>query len=363
MRILLRVLVVSVLSACAPVSQLPVVEDALALEERKKQQDLAVVAQRKNFQRIVSAGYPILKANADLCGEEAVKKPGIYLANKYSFSQDFRAAAERALDLDESVKVYALSEKSPAFEAGLREGDTLVSIGSWGVPIGEKAVLDTKKKLKEIGAEETASAKFKVLREGQDIETLVNFTETCPYNLSLEQKDIVNAYADGTAVVITTGMLRFIESESELEVVLGHEVAHNLMGHISKSQGNRAVGLLVDILFAGFGVNTNGAFSDIGAAAFSQEFEAEADYVGLYLASRAGSDISSAPNFWRRMAVAHPGNIKDNMTASHPAPPRRFVALEKTISEIEAKIETRQPLLPEKKIAPAQAVMTEQDQY
>jgi len=52
--------------------------------------------------------------------------------------------------------------------------------------------------------------------------------------------------------------------------------------------------------------------------AFSQDFEAEADYVGLYHAARAGYDIENAPYIWRRFAASDPRGI-DAVGGSHPA--------------------------------------------
>ena len=82
---------------------------------------------------------------------------------------------------------------------------------------------------------------------------------------------------------------------------------------------------------------------------FSKEFEADSDYMGLYMAARAGFDINMAPNFWRRMAVEHPGSIKKNYMATHPSTPERAAALRETIEEIEEKLRGGMPLAPKYK--------------
>jgi len=97
------------------------------------------------------------------------------------------------------------------------------------------------------------------------------------------------------------------------------------------------LGFIVVILFSGVGVNTQGAFAYMASYAYSREFEAEADYVGMYFAVHAGVGVSEAPTFWRGMAVAHPGSIKANNASSHPATPARFVALKATAKEIHEK--------------------------
>jgi predicted Zn-dependent protease len=131
---------------------------------------------------------------------------------------------------------------------------------------------------------------------------------------------------------------------------VAHEIAHNTLGHKTKRIGNILLGSLLDIAVAATtGANTQGAFGRLGGMAFSKGFEAEADYVGLYVAARAGYEIADAPNFWRRMAVEHPGNIKKNFSATHPSAPERFTALEETVRQIEKKRQNGELLMPEKK--------------
>jgi predicted Zn-dependent protease len=112
-----------------------------------------------------------------------------------------------------------------------------------------------------------------------------------------------------------------------------------------------AVGVLADLavvlLSRGQVRNTN--FGQIGAGSYSQEFEAEADYVGLYIMANAGMPITDAPKFWRRMAAANPSDIKTSHTASHPSTSYRMVALEEAVKEISAKINNGEPLVPNMK--------------
>jgi hypothetical protein len=47
------------------------------------------------------------------------------------------------------------------------------------------------------------------------------------------------------------------------------------------------------------------------------------------------------------MAAEHPGSIKSNHAASHPATSERFLAIEKTVAEIRLKAESGQNLTPD----------------
>ena len=146
----------------------------------------------------------------------------------------------------------------------------------------------------------------------------------------------INAYADGERVVITTGMMRFAD-DLELAVVVGHEIAHNAMDHITAMRSNALWGALagavLDGLMGAGGADGGGGLTqlgaDAGASRFSQDFEREADYVGLYVLARAGVELSRAPEFWRHMAIANPGSI--GLATSHPTSAERFVRLEQAL--------------------------------
>ena len=175
----------------------------------------------------------------------------------------------------------------------------------------------------------------------------------CYYRFSIKEDEVLNAYADGKNVVVNTGMMNFLENDDELATILGHELAHNMMGHVEASGTNQMagafVGILIDSIAASQGVSTGGAFGSLGRSVghltYSVDFEEEADYVGLFIMSRAGYDADKAPDVWRRMSIESPNSIYNSTT--HPSNAARYVALKKTIREIEYKRQKRLALLPE----------------
>jgi predicted Zn-dependent protease len=178
----------------------------------------------------------------------------------------------------------------------------------------------------------------------------------CYYYFSLSQDDDLNAHADGKKVVIYSGMMRFLKDDDEVAIVLAHELAHNLMGHVDSTRQNMIAGAVlggvIDAVATSQGVNTGGGMMDVGASAaqlaYSIEFEEEADYVGLYIAARAGYDISKAPNLWRRMTLEDPRGLFREVT--HPSNTRRAAALSKAVYEINYKRNHGIALLPDWKV-------------
>ena len=176
----------------------------------------------------------------------------------------------------------------------------------------------------------------------------------CYFFFEFDSRDeTINAYADGKKIVVAGGMMRFIASDEELAMVMAHEMSHNLLSHPAANQTNALaggfVGLLVDALASSQGMNTQGGFTKMGAQAgvlsYSSDFESEADYVGMYILANAGYDIRNVANLWRRMSVQDSKGIYTGQT--HPTSPERFIALNKTVTEIEYKRQHRIPLVPE----------------
>jgi hypothetical protein len=258
-----------------------------------------------------------------------------------------RFAYKETISEDErnTLRIINVIETTPAAESGLQEGDILISVNNKDVPIGKNASKDFIKLLKE-ETEENYQITFGVKRDGLNEIINVIPVDVCDYPLIVSPDEIVGASADGNTIVVTQGMMSFAETDDELAIVVGHELAHNSMRHIDAKRLNAFGGFLVDILFAVLGANTQGAFSNMAAQAYSQEFEAEADYVGLYINELAGNDITEAAYFWRRMGVKHPESIEGNHARSHPSSPERFVSIEDTIKEINQKRAAGEELVP-----------------
>ena len=105
-------------------------------------------------------------------------------------------------------------------------------------------------------------------------------------------------------------------------------------------------GYLTSLAAAGAGVNTRGTFGSLGAQMYSQDFEREADYVGMYILANSGIEREGVANFWRRMSIENPRSI--SYASTHPSSSERWVNIEAVNKEIDKKILESEPLLPER---------------
>lgn len=142
---------------------------------------------------------------------------------------------------------------------------------------------------------------------------------------------VPNAFAFPNGMVfIHTGLLKIIDNESQLALVLGHEIAHVTYEHgkarYKKTKqlevGGKVVGKVTDLMVINkwrkgktsniqriksskLGSLSGNAFNKVRPSDLSNLYqkdkENQADRVGLLYAYQAGYDLRETPKFWKKM--------------------------------------------------------------
>jgi len=335
-----------ILAGCAgPTTVRTTPNDAAVALEAQKQKAFALREALHKHDPSQNPGWPVLMAGVPLCVDRKRWAIGAFYANKFDFPQELQDTAVALLNSGDVLQVLTVAQHSPADTAGLKQGDAIISVNGKNMPVGKNASKEISEVLKK-EFENGKEADFVVRNmEGLQQTLMIKPVEVCDYPLALLNQDEVNAFADGNNIFVNTGMMDFARTDQELSLVLAHELSHNAMRHIDARKTNFFIGLLFDILVTGItGVDVG--IRNAAAMAYSKEFEAEADYVGLYIMQRAGIPLDNSADFWRRMSVNKPDAINKNYSATHPSTPERFVAIEDTIKEIDQKIASNTELMP-----------------
>lgn len=314
----------------------------------------ALRAGEAHGRRLARVGERVLFAGAPLCGERTVPATGLVLWNAHSAGTGRSALMGAVFGLDGAVRVRVVGDRTPAAEAGLRPGDTLVGIEDRPVGAGPGAVRAAVGELRKLN---TAARPYQVTIRRADAPAPLTLALTprprCAYAYKLAPARSVNAWADGSTVTVTRGMMRFAETDTELATIFGHELAHNVRGHLTRSRVNSVAastgGMVVDIVLGSVGIPTFGVFATVASVAgtrgYSQTWEREADRVGLYFVARADYAVEKSPLLWRRLAVAYGG--EGQFSSTHPSYAQRIADVVATVREIEAKRARGEPLNPE----------------
>ncbi len=326
--------------ACAPTIRTAPIDPADTAAEQKLQREIVLESLVEDQLRLHKIGLRIVSAAAALCADKVRASYGFLFANEDAWGTGLSEAARALYGLDAGLTILNVAPGSGAAGAGLQKGDRILAIDGQDLPRTLRSVAKFKQRLNEADGRPIA---LKI--DGKRTRTVVvRSNPVCDYSIEFADDESINAFADGKRVVVTRAMMRFARDEVELALVLGHELAHNVMNHVNLKLANAIPGLLLDLVFAGLGVNTSGTFAKVSGSAYSQDFEAEADYVGLYYLARAGYPIEDAPKFWRRMAALNPKAVSH--ATSHPTTATRFVGLRNAVKEITSKLGNGQPLVP-----------------
>ncbi|NMM38811.1 MAG: M48 family metalloprotease [Glaciimonas sp.] len=301
----------------------------------------SIVVQQERLYRVAA---PLLTQNAQLCKANARNLLGFSAKNKYSFPEEFVADAQKAYGLNEQLQVIQVLAGSGAQRAGIRPGDRLISASDKPFPLGPNAERQAAAILAPL-VRNSSLIKLTVSRNDKNIPLSIPLTRACAFAVELGNTDNVNAYADGQRVMITRGMLDFVQSDEELALVLAREFAHNALAHPSKQKISATMSGIIDNLIR-YNPSLDAINGTAGIKAYPQNFDAAADSLSLYMLARAGYKIDDAAAFWQRLDQQIPATVLNGYTAIHPATAYRLATIARTIAEIKAKQANKKPLLP-----------------
>lgn len=251
---------------------------------------------RADDARVAAVAYRLASAGAAHC-------PAPYPLTGLSFHhlREYQPADRPGLvaryGLNRGLGVLGVVEGSPAALAGLEAGDVILQVNGEPIrpapPPGAPEPSAEWRAGLEAGEDQleaalgSGPASLTVLRGGRDVLGLSLASRPgCPARVRLARSGQNSAFATARHVILTSATLAFAQNDDELAVILGHELAHVILGHADRLKREGVPkGLL-----RGLGKN----------AARVRATEEEADRLGLRLAWAAGYDVTAAIPFWRR---------------------------------------------------------------
>jgi predicted Zn-dependent protease len=173
-----------------------------------------------------------------------------------------------------------------------------------------------------------------------------------PWTFGVIDTETINAFAfPGGTVMISYGLLKRLNSESELAGALAHEVAHVVKRHQIQAIQSQAstdfwTGIGKDILADRVARSGGGALTqavkqqllDMGAdyvksgailRPLDRSMEYEADRMAIVIAARSGYDPYGLVAVLQMLAQASGGGDAASVFATHPAPAERIAELER----------------------------------
>jgi len=178
-----------------------------------------------------------------------------------------------------------------------------------------------------------------VNRTGQKIARLSDRPDV-QYQFAVIEDKTPNAFATpGGFVYVHTGLLRMIDTQSQLAGVLGHEISHIVARHsVKKLQEGLGFQVLSALVFGGSSQTTQAA-ANVGLALIMQGHsradEAEADSYGTIYMARAGYNPEGMAQVMDKLATLSGSGdgFWENLASDHPPAAKRAAAVRAEIKD------------------------------
>ncbi|GAA6035958.1 hypothetical protein JCM8097_005185 [Rhodosporidiobolus ruineniae] len=140
------------------------------------------------------------------------------------------------------------------------------------------------------------------------------------------------------AIFVFTGILPVAQDADGLAVVLGHEIAHQVLRHSAERMSGTKVFYGLALLLSTFGLDfgiSQVLLQLVMNLPNSRKNETEADLVGLRLANTACFDPRAGESLWQRMGAAEeaPG-VDMSFLSTHPSSANRTVKVRQWAEEV-----------------------------
>ncbi len=161
---------------------------------------------------------------------------------------------------------------------------------------------------------------------------VVAYRNDFDWSVKLINADVLNAFAaPGGKLYVYTGLIKYLDNESQLAGVMAHEIGHAAARH-STAQMTKQYGTqyLTNLLL---GENPNqylalagNIANGLGGLAFSRSDESQADALAVYYLSNTDYNPLGVAGFFEKLA-AESGTVQSKLEtfmSTHPAPTDRI---------------------------------------
>ncbi|MDT0576982.1 M48 family metallopeptidase [Croceicoccus sp. F390] len=303
-------LMVPLLVAPASASPILTTPDIATNREQQALQGIAMLDQR-----IATLAYRLATGSSASCSTRTFL-PGFAIHHLSQYRGKYRAAAQQLFGLAADPVVLSVAADSSAQRAGLRSGDRVLAVdGQSLLPFAsdsQSEAIGSAELVEEMeGRLDTAFADGEVsmtIARGDAVLTIPVMAQAgCSSRVYLNPSAKLNAYADGSNIIVTTAISTIVRDDSELAAVLAHELAHNILGHPARLDAIGRSGKQV------------------------RQTEIEADRLSVHLLYRAGFDPAAAVRLWSHVG---PRNRKLFPSHDHPDWRRRIAIITDEIARL-----------------------------
>lgn len=245
---------------------------------------------RRHDAALARIGFVLTTANAPLC-DERMPGTGLVLHAIDQYPAALRPVARVAFGFPSPLAIELVVEDSPARRAGIHAGQGIAAIGMarFDAALAPGAPQSTALRDRAEGVlallPEQSPLPLELVRGAETVSAVIRPEPACRVRFELVPDAGWLAQSDGKVIQLATRYAERLD-DTELAVVVAHELAHAVLHHRRR------------LVAAGVG---KGLFAEFGRSGrLTRQVEDEADRLSVVLLRNAGYDPAAGPRFWRK---------------------------------------------------------------
>lgn len=240
-------------------------------------------------ERLARVAAPLRLKNASLC-PKTWRDPGFAIHDLSDYPAEAQDIAKSVFNVKaDGIYVQSVRPQSSAQAARITPGDQILAVNENAIKA--KPLMEAYNRAVFRNGFESVLSKVKIRTpDGTEYIARIQPETVCDIPVKLVFSEDINGHTDGQEVLITSALMRDVPDDTNLALVIAHEMAHVIADHIKQPP--------------------------------TQTLELEADRMALVLMARAGYDINAAVAFWKNAAHPHDGGHVSE--SSHPTTRARY---------------------------------------
>ena len=241
-------------------------------------------------ERLHRVAAPLRLKNTHLC-PKTERDPGFITHRLTDYPPSLHDIAKALLGVkDNGIFIRTVREGSPADGAKIEAGDQLLKLNGIDIPqpSHDRTVIATERFYKALAGQAFNAEQTRLTlktQAGHIYGTSLTAQTACAAPVTVVFSEDINGHTDGTEIIITSALMRAIADDTNLALIIAHEMGHIIAGHAGQEP--------------------------------SQLLELQADRMALVIMENAGYDIDSAIAYWQD--AAHPHSSQQGRSSSHPS--------------------------------------------
>ncbi len=283
---------VCTLCACAPVGRIAPIDVNVRAVEETHQRAYVLRTQIQEQARVNALVYRLTLA-ANLSCPKTEFASGISVTSLHFATPSYREAAAKELGWDDRAMVASVIQGSAADQAGIRAGDKIETIDGEAIERGADAYSRAHAAIDK-AAQDGNSIALTLTRNGRSYSTSVQPIHVCRTQAVVYRAMEPFAVPNGEAIMIPSGLLRYVRNEDELAAALAHALAY---------YWGMASDTLISTSSPEMVVQAPMGSTELSKLHFLDQEHRKIDSRAIHLVMQAGFRSDAVLTYWRRLSL------------------------------------------------------------